>query len=64
MGSFYEMFDFDVAVVSKSVMIETLIMIVYFGRVSRVDSNLVHEISRSFSSRSTLLGKNLSAVQS
>ena len=64
MGSFYEMFDFDVAVVSKSVMIETLIMIVYFGRGSRVDSNLVHEISRSFSSRSTLLGKNLSAVQS
>ena len=32
-------------------------MIVYFGRVSRVDSNLVHEISRSFFSRSTLLGK-------
>ena len=40
-------------------------MIVYFGRVNGVDSNLVHEISRSFFSRSTLLEKkNLSAVQS
>ena len=50
-----------VPVVSKSVTIEILIMIVYFGRVrsvSRVDSNLVHEISRSFFSLSTL-GKKI-----
>ena len=50
---------FDVAVVSKSVTIEILITIVYFGRVSRVNSNLVHEISRSFFSHSTLLGKKI-----